>query len=145
MGGNVQTCAKVPTRKNCSYCSSSHPPTQCPEYGKKHADCGKINHFSELCRSRRNTTVHNIEQKPDQCNIEKDHIDTVNINFIIFNSKWSAITTNLKTSSSQVSIIIPYKVDVGSVSNIMPLHIYKKLFHRATKEQLMATKNKNLQ
>ena len=59
---------------------------------------------SEKSRSGRNTTVHNIEQEPDQCNVE-DHIDIVNINLIIFNSKQSAITANLKASS----ITIMYK------------------------------------
>ena len=87
-GGNVQTHTKAPAKKNCSYCSSSHPPRQCPAYGKMCTDCGKVNHFREVCRSRRNTTVHNIEQEPDRCNVEEEHIDTVNKNSIIFNMKW---------------------------------------------------------
>ena len=90
------------------------------------------------------TTVHNTEQEPDQHNVE-DHTDMVNINLIIFNSKWLVLTANLKMSSHQVSIIIPYKVDTGSDGNIMPLHLYKKLLPRATKEQLVATKNKIIQ
>ena len=49
----------------------------------------------------------------------------VNMNLIIFNSKPLAITANLKMLSSQVSIIIPYKVDMGSDANIMPLNLYK--------------------
>ena len=72
-------------------------------------DYGKNKCFREVCRSRRNTTVHNIEQELDQGNIEEDPIDMVNINLIIFNSKWLVITANLKTSSSQVSIIMLYK------------------------------------
>ena len=48
-------------------------------------------------------------------------------------------------SSNQVSVILSYKVDTGSDHNIMPLHLYKKIFPRATKEQLAATKNKNVQ
>ena len=39
--------------------------------------------------------------------------------------------------------MIPYKVDTGSGGNIMPLHIYKKLFPKTTNEQLAATKNNN--
>ena len=34
---------------------------------------------------------------------------------------------------------------MGSDGNIMPLDLYKKLFLRSTKEQLAATKNKNIQ
>ena len=39
---------------------------------------------------------------------------------------------------------MPYKVDTGSDGNIISLHLYKKMFPRATKEQLAATKNKNI-
>ena len=108
-GRNVQTCAEAPTKKSCCYCSSSHPPNQCLAYGKKCVDHSKINHFREVCRNRRNTTVHNIEQEQDQCGVEEDNIDTVNINSIIFNSKQLAIRANLKMSPSQVSIIILLK------------------------------------
>ena len=34
---------------------------------------------------------------------------------------------------------------MGSDGNIMPLHLYQKLFPRETKDQLVATKNKNVQ
>ena len=103
---NALTHAKACSKKSCSYCNSHHPTKQCPAYGKMYAGYSKINHFREVYKSRRNTAVYNIEQEPDQYNIEEDHIDTVNINLIIFNSKWSALNTNLKTSSTKVSIII---------------------------------------
>ena len=40
--------------------------------------------------------------------------------------------------------MVLYKVDTGSDGNIMPLHIYKKLFPKITNKQLVATKNKNI-
>ena len=51
---------------------------------------------------------------------------------------------NLKQLSNQASIIVLYGVDTSSDGNIMPLHIYIKLLPRATKEQLVATKNDNI-
>ena len=119
-GRNVQTHAKAPTKKSCSCHSSNHLPRKCLVYRKKCVDCSKINHFREVGRSRTNITVHNTEQEPDQHNEKEDHIDTVNINSIIFNSKQSTITANLETSSSQLGIIIPYKVDTDSHGNIIP-------------------------
>ena len=119
-GRNVQTCAKAPAKKSYSYCCSSHHTRQCPAYGKKCMDCGKMNHFREVCRSRRSTAIHNIEQVPDQCKVQKDHIDMVNINSVIFNKKQLAITANLKTSSNQNSVVISYKADTGSDDNIIP-------------------------
>ena len=41
--------------------------------------------------------------------------------------------------------IVPYKVDTGSHGNIMPLHIYKKLFPRINNEKLAPTKNESIQ
>ena len=41
--------------------------------------------------------------------------------------------------------MVPHNVDTGSDGNIIPLHIYKKLLPKATKEQLVATRNKNIQ
>ena len=63
------------------------------------------------------------------------------VTYIIFNSKWLVITANLKTSSNQVSITVPYKVDTGSDGNIMPLHLYKRLFPGAAKGKLATTEN----
>ena len=57
-------------KKSCNYYISSHPPRQCPTYWKKCVDCSKINHFREVCRSRRSTSVHKIKQAPDQCEVE---------------------------------------------------------------------------
>ena len=65
----------------------------------------------------------------------------VNINSIRFNSNHSAIIANLKASSNTVVITVPYKVDTGSNGNIMPFYMYKKLFLRATVEQLAATED----
>ena len=51
---------------------------------------------------------------------------------------------NLKTSSNKLVITVIYKVDIGSDGNIMPLHIYKKLFPRATIEQLEAARDTDI-
>ena len=64
---------------------------------------------------------------------KEDDIDMVNINSINFNSTYSVITANLKTSSNQAIIVKPYKVDTGGDGNIKTLHVYNKLFPRAIK------------
>ena len=45
------------------------------------------------------------------------------------------------TLLNQVSIIVPYKIDTDSDGNIMPLHLYKRLFPRATNGH---NQNKNI-
>ena len=34
------------------------------------------------------------------------------------------------------NIVIPYKIDMGSKGNIMPWHIFKRLFKNVTEEEL---------
>ena len=38
--------------KICSKCGMSHPPRECPAWGKKCHKCGNKNHFSTQCRSK---------------------------------------------------------------------------------------------
>ena len=38
--------------KICSKCGTSHPPRECPVWGKKCHKCGNKNHFSTHCRSK---------------------------------------------------------------------------------------------
>ena len=68
----------------------------------------------------------------------------MNINSIHFNKNCFVITANLKTSANLNNVMVPYKVDTDSDGNIMPLHIYKKLFPKVTNEQFAATKNNNI-
>ena len=93
----------------------------------------KLNHFRKIYRSIRSRMVHSLEQEPDQYQEEEDHIDTVKINSINFNSKCSVVIANLKTSSRQVRIIVQCKVDTGSDWNILSLHIYKKIISYGNK------------
>ena len=68
----------------------------------------------------------------------------MSINSIQFNKKHSVLTTNLKTFAGKNDIMVSYKIDTGRDGNIMPLHMYKKLFPNITNEQLVETKNKNV-
>ena len=53
------------------------------------------------------------------------------------------IIAKLKTSCSQNSAIIQYKLDTGSEGSIMPYHIFKTMFPRGTTQQLVATKQEH--
>ena len=83
------------------------------------------------------------EQHEDKTDTDMVNINSININFITFISKHSVITANLNTPSSQAALGVPHKVDSGKNGNIMPFHIFKKIFPRSTKEQLVAIKNAN--
>ena len=82
-----------------------------------------------------------MEQETIQNNACED-VETVSINSVQFNINCSVLTVNLKTSAGQNSITVPYKIDTGCDGNLMPMHIFKKLFLGVTNEQLAATINK---
>ena len=47
-------------------------------------------------------------------------------------------------SVGQNNIIVPYKIDTGSDDNIMPAHVFRRLFPKVTNEQLAIFKNKHI-
>ena len=127
----------MPAKRRYKYCSQVHIPSQGPGYGKKYAKCDKMNHFKEICRRCKGSMVHNKEKEDEQ--EQETNIEMVNKNSIRFHFNHSAKIANLKTSLNKVVITVPYKVDMGSDRN-MPFYMFKKIFPRATVEQLAATK-----
>ena len=133
------TQTKMPPKQTCRYCGSSHPPKQCQAHWKKCTECSKICHFRRVCRSRRARSMNEVKQETVQDSTEENSIDLVNINSIHFN-KNHLVIKKLKMSAGINNVIVTYKVDTGSNGNIMPLHIYKKLFLRIICKQFAATK-----
>ena len=72
---------------------------------------------------------------------QESSIKMVNINSVRCNSNHSAILAELKTVSNKITIMVPYKVDMGSDGIIMLFHMYKKLFPSITVYQLETTKD----
>ena len=98
--------------KKCKYCSTLHQPRQCPE-------CGK--YVRNAAESRR-TPVHEVQQSNGESWQNSDDQDRQahmcgNYKFFSFNSIRSTIIT-------------------VSDGNLMPVNIFKILFHVATMEQL---------
>ena len=71
--------------------------------------------------------MNEVEQEADQGDAGKD-IESVSMNSIQFNKNCSVLAAHLKTSAGQNNIMVPHKIDTGSDSNIMPLHVYKNYF-----------------
>ena len=131
----------MPARRKCKYCSQVCKLSQCLAYRKKCEKCYKMNHFKEVCRSSKGSAVHNIDKEDEQ--EQETDIEMANINSVRFNFNHSTTIGNPKTSSNKVVITVPYKVAMASDGNITPFYMYKKLFPRATVEQLVATKDTN--
>ena len=110
---------------------------------ERHVECNKTGHFQRACRSRRTLAVNDVEQETLQDNTSED-IKTVNLNSVQFNKNCSILTANLKMSANQNTIIVPYKIDTGSNGNIMPAHMFKRLFPKVADEQLAASRNRHI-
>ena len=108
-------------------------------HGKKYEKCDKMNHFKEVCKSTKGSTVNNKEIEDIQ--EQETDIEMVTINSIRYNFNLPKARANLNTSLDKVAISVFYKVYIGSNGSIMPFYIYKKLFPRATVEQLAARKD----
>ena len=59
-----------------------------------------------------------------------EDIELMSINSLQFNRKHSILNAKLKTSAGQNNIIVPYKIDTGSDSKIIPEHVFKNCFQR---------------
>ena len=58
----------------------------------------------------------------------QEEIETVSIDSVHLNKNQSVITAHLETHAGKDMVEVPYKIDMGSEGNIMPLYIFKKLF-----------------
>ena len=137
---------KMSPKQTCRYCGSRPSPRQCLAYGKACTECSKIGHFRVVCRGRRARAMNEVEQEAVHVHdiAGENNIDSVSINSVHFNKNSSILTVNLKTLAGANNLMVPYKVDTGSIGNIIPLHIYKKLFPKITNEQLAAARNENI-
>ena len=71
--------------------------------------------------------VHEIDISAVQESQDKQ-IEIVNIDSVHLNRNQSVITASLDTFAGENKVKLPYKVNMGSEGNIMPFHIFKKIF-----------------
>ncbi|UYV81648.1 K02A2.6-like [Cordylochernes scorpioides] len=97
----------------CKWCGQRHKYGKCPAYGKKCNACGKTNHFSLVCRTKR---IRNLlaeseaEESCDEINLNEVAVKTVR------SDKWSAViiingkkTTVHLDTGAQINVL-PHKV-----------------------------------
>ena len=122
----------------CQYYGGVHLLRQCPAYGKICVGYGKMGHFKKVCCSKRSRVVNEIELETSQ-EYSKGEIETVNIDSVHMNKNQSLLMVELEVHAGDNKIIILYKIDTGSEGNIMPWHIFKKLFKIITEAEFKKT------
>ena len=80
-------------------------------------------HFRKVCRSKRNHTVHEVEidMEPES---QGEDTEVVSINSLYINRKRLLIMAKLEMQVGKTALEIPYKIDMGSEGNLMPLYIF---------------------
>ena len=68
--------------------------------------------------------MHKLEVEVAQ-EINEGEIETVSIDSVHLNKKWSLIQAKLEIQAGGNTMEIPYKIDTGSEGNIMPLFMFK--------------------
>ena len=93
-----------------------------------------MGHFKNICCSRRSRAVNEVEvEKAQECSEGK--IETMSIDSVYMNKDWSILTADLEMCAGDNKIIVLYKIDTGSKGNIMPWHIFKRLFKKHYRSQ----------
>ena len=127
---NRQSGSKSSTN-NCGNCGSSYHKSgalDCPAKGKKCHACGKLNHFSKLCRSVKKVHYCDIDSKNvNQCASEQElsnefedfYVDTVSHSC----SDRAFVELNVGPAQTPIS----FKIDTGSSANILPVKHYRQL------------------
>ena len=122
----------------CWYCGRVHLPRQCLLYGKMCVGFGKMGHFKKVCHSKNSRAVNELELETSQ-EYSKGKIGTVSIDSVGMNKNWSLLMVEIETYTGDNIVTILYKIDMGSEGNIMPWHIFKRLFKNITEAKLKNT------
>ena len=104
--------------RNCGYCGSTHMRLQCPAYGKSCDFCGKLNHFSLKCRSKKSSG--NVRAIEDDDSSEEGmfvgHVKTPREG----EDSW-------KESINVNGTPVIFLIDTGSRANILSLQDHDRL------------------
>ena len=125
---------QTPRIKHCRYCGSSHPPRQCPSYGKQCSKCSGWNHFAAVCKgggfrksakqagSRQKHSVHQIQTESDYDSDDSAGSDLfMGVVFVgSVDSRWNQELFVNKQS-------VTFKLDTGADANVLPHSVYKRV------------------
>ena len=97
-----------------------------------------MGHFKKACHSKSSRMVNELELETSQ-EYSEGEIETVSIDSVHMNKNKSLLMAKLEMCAVNNIVRIPYKIDMGNEGNIMPWHIFKKLFKNVTEAELKKT------
>ena len=130
-------------RQLCRYCGGKSCIKAMPSIWENMCSMWQDGALQGVCRSKRNCTVHGVEidMEPES---QGEDTEVVSINSLYINRKRSLITAKFEMQVGKTVLEIPYKIDMGSEGNLMPLYIFRKLFANMSEEQLKRSVKGNI-
>ena len=120
------------SQQACGNCGKKHPQSRCPAQGKQCHSCGKMNHLSRYCRSKRyrkpgsQRNVHDVELNvdPPTEQMEEFHIESLRSPMNLQDEIYKTVDIG----GSKLTV----KLDTGAKCNVLPLHIVNQLQRQCT-------------
>ena len=104
----------------CKYCDTTHAPRACPAYGKACNKCGKVGHFSRVCKMKtKEGKVRYGSLNKSEDKVEEMFVGMVDAD-VETDLKW---TQTLRVGNSTIA----FKLDTGSDVNIISESQYKNI------------------
>lgn len=120
---------------SCRNCATQHGLNQCPAFGHKCRNCGKLNHFARSCMSKINEI--NFYSDSDSSDSSINSINCINYIMTVNQDKkydWN-VTLNVHNNTS-----INFKLDTGAQINAIPVKFLNNL--KIHKNNLIASNSK---
>ena len=102
---------------SCRNCGKRHPPKQCPAYGRKCNNCGKLNHYAKLCRSGAKQPG-TVDELTESCH-EEFRIETVSLP----GNNRGDIRTHFTVNDTTLEV----KIDTGAKVNVISLDQVRRI------------------
>ena len=115
----AQRAATTHDKQKCGNCGTTHPPRKCGAYNKACNNCGKLGHFSKVCRSPKiskgkiryiNQNVHEASDSTSECDVYIGMVKSSDNDKT--GLKWSE---DLRVNDK----LLNFKLDTGSDINII--------------------------
>lgn len=117
----------------CRSCNLKHGPRSCPAFGQKCNNCSRFNHFAVMCNVKNSRSINAINENNFD---NSQYVDELFIHSINNNAKDYNDTLKFFNNSSKSAIwkekirinnsFIEFKLDSGSVANIIPFKLLQK-------------------
>ena len=119
----------IDTMKNCNACGYMQNPNNCFAYGKRCNYCKKLNHFTAMCKMKRNNYKIRKITDDDEKSVSSDSDDSHFMGSLIVSSveknlrKKKANTIKIKINGKSLKV----KADTGAEASILPLDTFEKI------------------